>query len=235
MSGIDIIIWEALGTAVLILLGTSSVANTVLPGSGAKGLGANWTTIVLGWGFGVFAGVTVAAPSGSHLNPAVTLGLALSDLTPWSQVPAYVTGQLVGAFVGAVLCYLVFKLLFDANEDNSGTRGIFCTAPAVRSYGWNVVTEAIATLVLMLWVLTNTDMNAGLGATGVAWVVVAIGFAMGGVTGYAINPARDLGPRIAYALLPIKGKGDVDWAYSWVPVVGPLAGASLAALLVSAL
>ena len=235
MSSLDIIIWEALGTAILILLGTGSVANTVLSKSGAKSLGANWTTIVLGWGFGVFAGVTVAAPSGSHINPAVTFGLAISGLTPWSDVPAYVTGQLIGAFTGAVLCFLAFKLLFDTNEDNSGTRGIFCTGPAVRHYGWNTVTEVIGTFVLMLWVLTNSDINAGLGASGVAWVVVAIGFAMGGVTGYAINPARDLGPRIAYALLPIKGKGDVDWSYSWVPIVGPLIGAALAALLVMAI
>lgn len=235
MSNADILIWELLGTAILVLLGTGSVASVVLKDSIAKAMGGGWLIVVFGWGFGVFTGVTVAAKSGGHLNPAVTLGLAIRGKTPWSEVPYYVCGQLVGAFVGAVLCWMAFKVLFDAHDDNANTRGIFSTGPAVRSYGWNTVTETIGTFVLVLFVLTDSSINAGLGAGGVGFVVMAIGFAVGGATGYAINPARDLGPRIAYAVLPIPGKGRADWAYSWVPVVGPLLGATLAALLVGVL
>lgn len=235
MSYTDIFIWELLGTGVLVLIGNGSVAAVMLKNSFSHGGGGDWLVIVLGWGFGVFTGASIAAPSGAHINPAVTLAVAINGGIPWSSVPFYMGGQLVGGILGAALCYAAFKLQYDNNGDNSGTRAIFCTAPAIRSTGWNLVTEIIATFVLILWVFTTPAVNDTLGYAGVTFVVMAIGFGLGGPTGYAINPARDLGPRIAYALLPIKGKGDPLWSYSWVPIVGPLVGASLAALLASVL
>ncbi|MDG4664027.1 MIP/aquaporin family protein [Mycobacterium sp. 236(2023)] len=235
MSYTDFFIWEFIGTAVLILIGSGSVAAVVLPNSFSHGGGGNWLVIVLGWGFGVFTAASIASPSGAHINPAVTLAVAISGDLPWGAVPFYWAGQMLGAIVGATLAWVVFKLQFDANEDNSGTRGIFCTAPAIKGIGWNFATEVIATFVLILWVLTTPEINNTLGYAGVTFVIMAIGFGLGGPTGYAINPARDLGPRIAYALLPIKGKGDAVWSYSWVPVFGPLVGAALAALLAGAL
>lgn len=229
MSNIDIFVWEFLGTAVLCLLGNGSVAAVVLKNSFSHGGGGDWLIIVLGWGFGVFAGASIASPSGAHLNPAVTLGVALSGGVPWSSVPVYWAAQVLGGFVGAWLCWAAFKLQFDNNDDNSGTRGIFCTSPAIRSIPWNIVTEVIATFVLIFWILTNPDVNSTLGYAGVAFVIITIGFGLGGPTGYAINPARDLGPRLAYALMPIKGKADAGWNYAWVPIVAPLIGAALAA------
>lgn len=229
MSNIDIFIWEFLGTAVLCLLGSGSVSSVVLKNSHSHGGGGDWLIIVLGWGFGVFAGASIAAPSGAHINPAVTLAVALSGGTPWSAVPVYWAAQLLGGIVGSSLAWAAFKLQYDKMDDNSGTRGIFCTTPVVRSFGWNLVTEIIATFVLIIWILTNPEINEALGYAGVTFVIITIGFALGGPTGYAINPARDLGPRIAYWFLPIKGKASPDWGYSWVPVVGPLIGASLAA------
>ncbi|MHC9291751.1 MIP/aquaporin family protein [Mycobacterium sp. LTG2003] len=229
MSNIDIFVWEFLGTAILCLLGNGSIAAVVLKNSYSFGGGGDWLIIVLGWGFGVFAGASIAAPSGAHINPAVTLAVALSGGVPWATVPVYWAAQLLGGIIGASLCWAAFKLQFDNMDDNSGTRGIFCTAPVVRSIPWNVVTEAIATFVLIIWILTNPQINTTLGYAAVSFVVITIGFGLGGPTGYAINPARDLGPRIAYALLPIRGKADGDWGYSWVPVVGPLIGAALAA------
>lgn len=229
MSNIDIFVWEFLGTAVLCLLGNGSVAAVVLKNSFSHGGGGDWLIIVLGWGFGVFAGASIASPSGAHLNPAVTLGVALSGGVPWSSVPVYWAAQVLGGFVGAWLCWAAFKLQFDNNDDNSGTRGIFCTSPAIRSIPWNIITEVIATFVLIFWILTNPDVNSTLGYAGVAFVIITIGFGLGGPTGYAINPARDLGPRLAYALMPIKGKADAGWNYAWVPIVAPLIGAALAA------
>jgi glycerol uptake facilitator protein len=235
VSNIDIFIWEFLGTAVLCLLGNGSVAAVVLKNSFSHGGGGDWIIIVLGWGFGVFAGASVADASGAHINPAVTLAVAINGGIPWSSVPVYWSGQLLGGFVGAVLGWLAFKLQYDNNDDNSGTRGIFCTSPAIRSIGWNMVTEAIATFVLIFWILTNPDGNKPLGYAAVAFVVITIGFALGGPTGYAINPARDLGPRIAYAILPIKGKADAGWNYAYVPIVAPLIGSAAAAGLVQLL
>ncbi|CAN3127493.1 MIP/aquaporin family protein [Mycobacterium sp. smrl_JER01] len=235
MDYTDIFVWEFLGTALLVLIGSGSIAAVVLPNSFSHGGGGDWLVIVLGWGFGVFTGASVASPSGGHINPAVTLAVAISDGVPWGSVPFYWSGQLLGAIVGATLAWMALKLQFDHNDDNSGTRGIFCTAPAIKGTVWNLTTEVIATFVLILWVLTNPEVNDALGYAGVTFVVMAIGFGLGGPTGYAINPARDLGPRIAYALLPIKGKGDVMWSYSWVPVVGPMVGAALAAVLAGAL
>lgn len=235
VSGGQIFVWELLGTAVLVGMGTGSVASVVLKGSLAERLGSGWVAIVLGWGFGLFTGLSVAAKSGAHLNPAVTLALAIDGRVPWSQVVFYVAGQFVGAFLGAFACFVAFKPLFDVSEDNSGAVGVFCSLPAVRRLGWNTATETIATFVLVLWLLTNPEINAGLGVASVAFVVIAIGFAFGASTGYAINPARDLGPRLAYAIMPIRGKGSADWGYAWVPIVGPLLGATLAALLVGGL
>lgn len=229
MSNIGIFVWEFLGTAILCLLGSGSVASVALKNSFSHGGGGDWLIIVLGWGFGVFAGASIAAPAGGHINPAVTLAVAISGGVPWMSVPVFWAGQLLGAFAGAWLAWAAFKLQFDNSEDNAGTRAIFCTSPAVPHPSWNLVTEAIATFVLVIWVLTNPEANSALGFAGVAFVVITIGFALGGPTGYAINPARDLGPRIAYALLPIKGKAGPDWGYSWVPIVGPLVGAALAA------
>ncbi len=227
---------EFLGTAALTLLGCGSVATNLLTGS--KGRGSGWVLITLGWGLAVFVGVYVAFPTGGHLNPAVTVGLALAgrDLAPGvpataATVAIYLVGQLVGAFVGAVGCWLAYHDHFARHEDAGEIIGIFCTGPAIRSYGWNVVTEFIGTFVLVGWVLVAGQTPSQLGPLAVASVVVVIGMALGGPTGYAINPARDLGPRLAHAILPIPAKGGNDWAYSWVPIVGPLLGGAAAGLL----
>ncbi|NUT53724.1 MAG: aquaporin family protein [Saccharothrix sp.] len=244
MGSGSIFVWETLGTAILILLGAGVVANVTLKDS--LGNAGGWLLVNFGWGFAVFAGASVAAPSGAHLNPAVTLGLALADKTPWSQVPVYFAGQMLGAFLGAVLAWLAYKAQFDAHDNPAGTRGIFCTGPTIPKTGWNVVTEVIGTFVLVAWVLLSPSAkeaadgvpqlgNSALGYAGVAFIVIGIGASLGGPTGYAINPARDLGPRIAYAILPIRDKGSAEWGYAWVPVVGPLIGGALAALLYLAL
>lgn len=230
MGAGSIILSEFLGTMVLLLFGCGVVANVLLTRTNADGDTASWVLISLGWGFGVFAGASIADASGGAINPAVTLGSALSGGTPWSQVPYYLIGQFLGAFVGAVLAWLVYKLQFDANEDNSGTLNIFSTNPPIKKPVWNLVTETIATFALVLFLLVAPYGDSPAIYAAAAAVVMGIGQALGGPTGYAINPARDLGPRIAYAVLPIRGKGRPDWGYSWVPVVGPLIGAALAAL-----
>lgn len=241
MSTGSIFIWELLGTAVLILLGNGVVANHVLRKT--NGHNAGFLFITFGWGFAVFAGASVASPSGAHINPAVTLGLAVAGETPWSQVPIYILGQMVGAVLGAVLCWATYKLQFDDHPKPEETLGIFSTAPQIPNKVWNLVTETIGTFVLVGWILLSPTTkvaadgtpnfgNSALGYAGVSFVVLVVGISLGGPTGYAINPARDLGPRIAYAfLLPIKGKGNPNWGYSWVPVAGPLLGGVLAALL----
>jgi glycerol uptake facilitator protein len=240
MGAGQIFVWEMLGTAVLILLGNGVVANTVLRDT--LGSGTGFLFVNIGWAFAVFTGASVAAPSGAHLNPAVTLGLAITDKVSWADVPIYILAQMVGAIIGATLCWAAYKLQFDSHPDPENTRGIFCTAPTVRNPLWNTITEVIGTFVLVGWILLSPAIkvgsdgvpqfgNSALGYAGVAFVVLVIGTSLGGPTGYAINPARDLGPRIAYALLPIRGKGPADWGYSWVPVVGPLIGALLAGLL----
>ncbi|MFC3451949.1 MIP/aquaporin family protein [Amycolatopsis speibonae] len=238
MSAGAIFVWELLGTAVLILLGNGVVANHVLRKNNGHGGGV--VMITLGWGFAVFAGASIAAPSQAHLNPAVTLGLAIADKTKWGDVPIYIAGQLVGAILGAVLCWAAYKLQFDDHPNRDETLGIFSTAPQIPNKAWNLVTEIIGTFVLVVWILlspvyaesggTPNFGNSALGYAGVAFVVLVIGQSLGGPTGYAINPARDLGPRLAYAfLLPIKNKANPNWGYSWVPVVGPLIGGALAA------
>jgi glycerol uptake facilitator protein len=226
----EIFLWELIGTAALTLLGCGVVANVVLKRT--LGTGGGWLLINFGWGFAVLAGATIANPSGGHINPAVTLGLLASgeSATGWAMAPAYLLGQMVGAFLGAVLCWAAYKLQFDTHDEPANTRGIFSTGPTVPNYPWNLVTEIIGTFVLLIWIMLTGTSNTGLGYAAVAFIVVGIGASLGGPTGYAINPARDLGPRIAYAVLPIKGKGSPDWDYSWVPVVGPIVGGVLAGL-----
>jgi glycerol uptake facilitator protein len=229
MSAGTIFFWEIFGTAILILLGTGVVANHVLQRTNGHAGGALFINV--GWGFAVFTGASIANPSGAHLNPAVTLGLAIKGVTKWGDVPIYFAGQMVGAFIGATLCWLTYKLQFDKHEDPGGTLGIFSTIPQIPNVIWNLVTEVIGTFVLVAWILFNPTSNAALSYAGVAFVVLVIGTSLGGPTGYAINPARDLGPRIAYAVLPISGKGSAQWGYSWIPVAGPLVGGALAGLL----
>ncbi|TWP46840.1 aquaporin family protein [Lentzea tibetensis] len=230
MSTGSIFIGEFLGTAILLLLGNGVVAGVVLAKS--KSQNAGWAVITFGWGFAVLAGAYASAPlSGAHLNPAVTIGLAVHS-GEWANVPVYIAAQLLGAFAGAVLCYLTYLGQFKANEGE--VLGIFSTGPEIRNTVQNLMTEIIATFVLV-FVILATGQTKGLAVSGtgvlvVAFLVVGIGMSLGGPTGYAINPARDLGPRVAHALLPIPGKGGSDWGYAWIPVVGPLLGGALAGL-----
>ncbi|MGA5316200.1 MIP/aquaporin family protein [Streptomyces pseudogriseolus] len=239
MSNGDIFVGEVIGTAILILFGAGVVAAVVLNYSKAKDAG--WVVIAFGWGFGVMAGAYTAAPlSGGHLNPAVTLGIAV-DTGEWDTVHIYVAGQMVGAMLGAVLCWLVYYAQFEANAEediSQPTLGVFSTTPAIRRPVANLVTEIIATMGLVLPVLAF-GLTEGLGESGtailiVSFLVVGIGLSLGSPTGYAINPARDLGPRIVHALLPIPRKGTSDWGYAWVPVVGPLIGGALSGLVFNA-
>ena len=240
------IFWsEFLGTAVLLLLGGGVVATNLLPKS--KGKGGGWLLINWGWGLAVFAGVYVAFRSGGHLNPAVTIAKVVgymfdSEVTLAGAIPVtgmnvavYIVAQFLGAFVGAILCWLTFKKHFDEDCDAALKLGVFSTGPEIRSYGWNCFTEAIGTAVLILWIWVSGYTETAVGPLGVALIIVAIGNSLGGPTGYAINPTRDLCPRIMHALLPIKGKGDSDWSYSWIPVVGPMIGGLLGGLLAAPL
>lgn len=244
MSPGEIFIWELMGTAFLTLLGCGVVANVTLRRT--LGNDGGWLLVNFGWGFAVFAGASIAAPAGAHINPAVTLGLAVNGQVEWSQVPVYFLAQLIGGTLGGLLCWAAYKLQFDTHDKPSETRGIFATGPTVPHAPWNLITEIIGTFVLVFWVICSPQAevgsdgvpvfgNAALGYAAVAFLVVGIGNSLGGPTGYAINPARDLGPRIAYAVLPIKGKGAADWGYSWVPIVGPLLGGGLAGALALAL
>ena len=230
----NIFIPEVIGTALLILLGGGVVANVILKGT--KGNGGGWLLINFGWGLAVFVGVYAAYKSGAHLNPAVTLGLLASgNGMPIGDVMLYIVAQLLGAMIGAVLVYLGYKQHFDVEEDAGTKLAVFSTGPAIRSYGWNTLTEILGTFVLVFTVIHFGPTPTQLGPLAVALVVVGIGASLGGPTGYAINPARDLGPRIVHALLPIKGKGSSDWGYSWVPIVGPIIGGVLAGLVAAAL
>ncbi len=228
---------ETVGTALLILLGCGVVANVIL--AKTKGFGGGTLMINWGWGLAVFAGVLVSAYSGAQLNPAVSFALVLLAKITVTQFFVAVAGQMVGAIIGAVLCWLAYRQHFDTEEDPAAKLGVFSTGPAIRSYAWNLITEIIATFVLVFGILAFADYGDGaigtpgglgpLTALPVALLVVGIGASLGGPTGYAINPARDLGPRIAHAFLPIAGKGSSDWSYAWVPVIGPLIGGGLAA------
>lgn len=229
ISNSTIFVSEVAGTAMLLLLGCGVVATAILKGS--KGEGGGWLLINFGWGLAVFAGVYVAFRSGAHLNPAVTLALTITGKITFAQSLVYYAAELIGAFIGAIVAWLAFKEHFDAEEDPGKKLGVFSTGPAIRNYGWNLITEIIGTFVLIFVILVSGGSPSGLGPLFVALLVVGIGASLGGPTGYAINPARDLGPRVAHAILPIRGKGGSDWAYSWVPVVGPLIGGALGALL----
>ncbi|WP_319481883.1 MIP/aquaporin family protein [uncultured Draconibacterium sp.] len=234
---------EIIATMILILLGDGVVANVVLQDT--KGHNGGWIVISLGWGLAVMMAVIVAGPiSGAHLNPAVTLGLAMGGLFPWAKVPIYIAGEIIGAMLGAILVWFSYHDHFKAHKDETGFLGVFATTPAIRNYKKNFVTELIGTFVLIFVIFYITDfkfetlqmqnVEVGLGSIGalpVALLVTAIGLSLGGPTGYAINPARDLGPRIVHSLLKAPNKGSSDWAYAWVPILGPIAGAALAAAL----
>lgn len=234
---------ELIGTFILILLGNGVVANVLL--NKTNGFNSGWIVITLGWGMAVFVGVFITSEySGAHLNPAVTIGLAIAKIFPWAQVPQFIAAQFLGAALGAGIVYVFYKQHFDITEDKEAKKAAFCTAPSVRNYLHNFFSETIGTFVLVFAVLFLAgpkfttaelpDAEIGLGAVGalpVGLLVLGIGLSLGGTTGYAINPARDLAPRIMHAILPIKGKRDSDWAYSWIPVFGPLTGAVIAAIL----
>lgn len=234
-------IFEFIGTAVLILLGDGVVACTTLKGS--KGNGGGWTVITLAWGFAVMCGVFIAGPySGAHLNPAVSIGLAAAGIFPWESVPAYIIAQMAGGLLGAVLVYMFYKDHYDATDNAATKLGTFCTMPAIMNKPRNLFCEIVGTFLLVFVIMMlGTSLNTpdvslgGSGAFPVTMLIMAIGMSLGGTTGYAINPARDLAPRIAHAILPIKGKGDSGWGYSWVPVLGPIIGALIAAALYAAL
>lgn len=233
---------EFVGTALLIILGDGVVANVLLARSKAQNAG--WMVIATGWALGVFVAVfAVGRISGAHLNPAVSVAMALAGNFPWAAVPSYILAQLLGALVGAIVVWLAFLPHWKITDDPAAKLAVFCTAPAIRCAPANLLCEIIGTFVLLFGIFClkgatgqppgqavyPIDLGA-LGALPVAFLVWAIGLSLGGPTGYAINPARDLGPRIAHALLPVAGKGGSDWSYAWVPVVGPLIGGALAAL-----
>lgn len=229
-------LFEFIGTAMLMLLGNGIVANVVLKGT--KGADAGWVGIALAWGIAVFVAVYIAAEgSGAHINPAVTLGLAAAGKFSWTLVPGYMGAQVLGAMFGNTLVWLTYKKQYEATTNPMSIRATFCTSPDIRSPFWNFVTEVIGTFVLVFGVffiaggqISDQPISLGsLDALPVALLVMGIGFSLGGPTGYAINPARDFGPRIMHAILPIKSKGTSDWRYSWIPVFGPLAGGALAA------
>ena len=234
---------EFLGTFILILLGNGVVANVILRNT--KGANGGWIVITAGWGMAVFVAVFTVAPiSGAHINPAVTLGLAFSGLFPWVQVVPFIVSQILGAMAGGYLVYLFYYEHFNITESQNCKLCCFCTLPNIKNYKNNFLSEMVGTFVLVFAVLFVNlptveiegldNVKVGLGsleALPVALVVFAIGLSLGGTTGYAINPARDLGPRIVHALIPLKGKRDSDWGYSWIPVMGPVVGAGVAALL----
>jgi glycerol uptake facilitator protein len=230
---------EWIGTAILIVLGDGVVAGVLLSKSKAENSG--WIVITFGWGFAVMIAVyAVGQFSGAHLNPAVTLGFWINGNITGSQVPKYLVGEFLGAMTGAVLVYLAYYLHWSETEDPGLKLAVFSTGPAIRNYLWNLVTEIIGTMVLMFGILAiinkgnTTNAASGINGLLIGLLIVAIGLSLGGPTGYAINPARDLGPRIIHAILPIPGKGSSDWSYAWVPVLGPLIGGAIGALIYGA-
>lgn len=225
-------IGELIGTFLLVLLGDSVVANVTLNKSGMKGAGA--LHICLGWGFAVLIPAFIfGASSGAHLNPAVTIALAVDGSFSWAMVPGYILAQMIGGFLGAVVMYIMFKDMFDATEDPDVKFGCFATSPSIKNYPRNIFSEVVCTFVLIFGIkgMGQIDLAPGLGPVMVYAILCSIGMSFGGVTGYAINLARDWGPRIAHTVLPIKGKGSSHWDYAPVTLVGPMVGAVLAALL----
>ena len=231
---------EIIGTALLILLGGGVVANVVL--SKTLGNSGGWIVITTGWALAVYVAVVIASPySGAHINPAVSVSLALAGKFEWAAVPPYILAQMLGAMIGAATVWLIYKPHFDVTEDADAKKAVFCTAPAIKNTFTNFFSEAVGTFVLVFTILYFTDAAiidtesiVGLGSLGalpVAFLVWSIGLSLGGTTGYAINPARDLGPRIMHAILPINNKAESDWPYAWIPVVGPLVGGAVAAML----
>ena len=234
--------FEFLGTAILLLLGNGIVANAVLKDT--KGHNAGWISITIGWGVAVFVSVFISADgSGAHLNPAVTLGFAVAGKFDWGLVPGYVIAQFLGAMTGTTLVWLTYKKHYDITEDQQAIMASFANFPAIRDAFWNFLTELIATFAFVLAIfyiaggsISDEPISLGsLDALPVALLVLGIGISLGGPTGYAINPARDLGPRIMHALLPIKNKGHSHWYYAWIPVLGPIAGGVLAAVVYGAI
>ena len=228
---------ELVGTMILVILGDGVVANVLLSKSKGQAAGllkGSWMLITTGWGLAVAMAVyAVGWISGAHINPAVTIALAAIGKFPWSQVPGYIIAQMIGGFLGGVIVWLAYLPHWAETEDKGLKLAVFSTAPAIRNYPLNTLTEIIGTFVLVAGVLFILDprnnLTGGLGPLLIGFLVWSIGISLGGPTGYAINPARDLGPRIAHAVLPIAGKGDSDWGYSWVPVVGPIIGGILGA------
>ncbi|MCI0508815.1 glycerol uptake facilitator protein [Chromohalobacter marismortui] len=237
MSVIEtILVHEIAGTAFLTLLGCGVVANVLL--NKTNGNGSDGIVIFFGWGLAVFCAVYVAYDTGAHLNPAVTLGLLIGPAKEYAEgIPinlattvTYLAAEFIGGFLGAVVCFLAYKKQYDDTQDGALKLATFSTAPTIRSYAWNLLSEIIGTFVLIFVIIMFGHTPSGLGPLAVALLVVSIGASLGGPTGYAINPARDLGPRIAHAVLPIQNKGSNDWRYAWVPVVGPVIGSAMAAL-----
>jgi glycerol uptake facilitator protein len=224
-------LFEFIGTAFLILLGDGVVANVVL--NKTKGNNGGWIVITLGWAIAVFVGVYIsAAQSGAHLNPAVSIALAAAGKFDWANVPLYIACQFAGAMAGALLVWVAYKKHFDETTDADAKLAVFCNAPAIRNTAFNLATEFIGTFALVfgIFFITGADVKLGsLDALPVALLILGIGLSLGGPTGYAINPARDLGPRVMHFILPIKDKRDSDWEYSWIPVVAPIAGGLAAA------
>lgn len=229
---------ELIGTMILILLGNGVVANVVLKDT--KGSGSGWMVITTGWALAVFTGVVIAGPySGAHLNPAVTIGLAIAGKFPWAQVPAFIAAQIIGAMIGTFLVWVMYQDHFNATVDAGLKAATFYTTAAIKNTKLNFISELLGTFVLLFAVfyISNGELGKektpiGLGSIGaipVAFIVWAIGLSLGGTTGYAINPARDLGPRIIHSLLPMTGKSKTDWKYAWIPVMGPIVGAAVAA------
>jgi glycerol uptake facilitator protein len=230
-DGFPIMVAETIGTAILIILGDGVVAGVLLTRSKAQNAG--WIVITTGWALAVAVGVyAIGGLTGAHLNPAVTIGLASIGSTDWGLVPWYLAGEFLGAFIGAVIVWLHYLPHWSITEDPGLKLAVFSTGPAVRNMTANLMSEIIGTFMLVFGVLaiTSNELGAGLAALLVGFLVWGIGLSLGGPTGYAINPARDLGPRIAHAVLPIAGKGSSDWEYSWIPVVGPIIGGVLGAL-----
>lgn len=228
----SVYIAEVFATMFLILLGSGVVANVVLKKTGGNGGGILFITV--GWALGVYLpAVIFGGISGAHMNPALTIALAISGNFDWGLVVGYIISQFIGAFIGACLVYIQYKNHFDATEDKDAKLGIFCTAPTIRDYKFNFISEVIGTFVLLFIIIGigEVGLTNGIDTISVGALILAIGISLGGTTGYAINPARDLGPRIAHFLLPIKDKRDSDWSYAWIPVVGPIVGGSLGATL----